>query len=291
MDWKRSGMLALIGIGIAAVMTLSAAEVLAQACETPVCKPGYRLTRLPNRSGPVCLTGSGLSPQSFYDAPQPLCPPDADLRGEGCVKRVCCVKPACPADRRYDDGKCLRTGFGGVISYTRATCEAGWDLDRPTGMCKKRNCGAVLSVPDLPIAVQVPARVGLPDLVIEAFRIKEWGRCQPASKVVTFEVTVGNRGTVPFAGSSPTENMVHVIDTHGGWGAVMVPLRAIPPGGRETVSVPFYYLTSNPGHMTAGAPHPFKASVDPWRRVEEVNEGNNESPVLNVGVPPGCAAR
>jgi hypothetical protein len=153
-------------------------------------------------------------------------------------------------------------------------------------MCKKRECGALLSVPDLPIAVPTPTRVGLPDLVIEAFRIKEWGRCQPGSKVVTFEVTVGNRGTVAFAGSA--ENIVHVIDTHGGWGAVMVPLHAIPPGGRDTVDVPFYYLASNPGHMTAGAPHPFRASVDPWRRVEEVNEGNNQSLVLSVSTPRGC---
>lgn len=287
MDWNRTGMFALILAGLGVLMPQSAAEVLAQACETPVCRQGYRLTRYRERL--VCHIGSGLEPQSFYYAPEPICPPDADLRGQNCVRRVCCEKPLCPADARYENGRCLRGRAPGGIVILRVACEAGWDLDRPTGMCKQRDCGAVLSVPDLPIAVQVPARVGLPDLVIESFRIKEWGRCQPASKVVTFEVTVGNRGTVAFTGSA--ENIVHVIDTHGGWGAVMVPLRAIPPGGRETVNVPFYYLTSNPGHMTAGAPHPFKASVDPWRRVEEVNEGNNESPVLNVGAPPGCAAR
>jgi hypothetical protein len=159
MDWKRSGMLALIGIGIAAVMTLSATEVLAQSCETPVCRSGYRLTRLPDRDRPVCLTGSGLEPQSFYYAPEPICPADADLRGQNCVKRICCIKPACAAGRRYEDGKCIRTGFGGVMSYVRAMCETGWDLDRPTGTCKNRACGATITLQDLPIAVQAPAQV------------------------------------------------------------------------------------------------------------------------------------
>src|SRR5574341_1474125 len=159
MDKNLFRMVVLVLAGSSILMPLSASEVSAQACETPVCRSGYRLTRLPDRTRPVCLTGSGLEPQSFYYAPEPICPPDADLRGQNCVKRVCCIKPACAADRRYEDGQCIRTGFGGVMSYVRATCETGWDLDRPTGTCRKRDCGAVITLQDLPIAVQVPAQV------------------------------------------------------------------------------------------------------------------------------------
>lgn len=157
MDWTRSAILALILAGLAMMFPQWVAEVSAQACETPVCRQGYRLTRYRERL--VCHTGSGLEPQSFYYAPDPICPPGSDLRGQNCVRRVCCEKPACPADRRYDDGKCLRTGFGGVISYTRAVCEAGWELDRPTGLCKNRNCGPAIGVPDLPIAVPAPTQI------------------------------------------------------------------------------------------------------------------------------------
>jgi subtilase family serine protease len=41
--------------------------------------------------------------------------------------------------------------------------------------------------------------------------------------------------------------------------------------------------------MTDAAPHPFKAVVDPLREIDESNEGNNESAVINVGVPRACS--
>lgn len=157
MDWNRTGMLALILAGLGMLMPQWAAEVVAQACETPVCRQGYRLTRYRERL--VCHTGSGLEPQSFYYAPDPICPSDADLRGQNCVRRVCCEKPMCPTDARYENGRCLRGRAPGPILILRVTCDAGWDLDRPTGLCKRRDCGAVISVPDLPIAVPAPAPV------------------------------------------------------------------------------------------------------------------------------------
>lgn len=157
MTTNRYRMIVLILAGLGALVALSAAEVWAQACETPVCRQGYRLTRYRERL--VCHIGSGVEPQSFYYAPDPLCPPDADLRGQNCVRRVCCEKPMCPTDARYENGRCLRGRAPGPILILRVTCDAGWDLDRPTGLCKRRDCGAVISVPDLPIAVPAPAPV------------------------------------------------------------------------------------------------------------------------------------
>lgn len=268
---------------VGALLALPAATAWAQDCTTRVCRPDYRLREYRGRL--ACLTGSGLEPQSFYYPPDPICPVDSDLVGETCVQRVCCEKPACAAHRWYEDGRCYRGGAPGGISFIYASCEEGWDLERETGACRRRNCPP--AVPDdRPIEVPAPPRSGLPDLVIQSFRVNGIGPCRPGRKVVVLDVTVANRGDRAFPGTR--HNVVHVIDTHGGWGAVMVPLRGIPAGGRRLVHVPFYYLMSDPGHMTAGAPHPFRASVDPWERFTELDEGNNRSAVLEVRAPTGC---
>ena len=157
-QWKLVvGVLAgLIVLGSGMVTAVSA-----DPCEVRICRSGYTLTRLRDRPQPVCqsdpapITGA----ISFYYAPDPICPPDADLRGQNCVKRICCEKPMCPTDARYENGRCLRGRAPSGIVILRVTCDAGWDLDRPTGMCKKRDCGALLSVPDLPIAVPAPPPV------------------------------------------------------------------------------------------------------------------------------------
>lgn len=157
MNSNRCKIFVAVFASLSVLMTLSAAEVWAQACETPVCRQGYRLTRYRERL--VCNRGSGLEPQSFYYAPDPICPPDADLRGQNCVRRICCEKPMCPADSRYENGRCLRGRAPGGIVILRVACEAGWDLDRPTGMCKRRDCGAVIPLQDLPITVPPPPQV------------------------------------------------------------------------------------------------------------------------------------
>ena len=158
-QWKLAiGVLAgLIVLGSGMVTAVSA-----EPCEVRICRSGYTLTRFPDRAKPVCHREGFWGVESFYDAPDPLCPSDADLRGQSCVERVCCEKPMCPADARYENGRCLRGRAPGGIVILRVTCETGWDLDRPTGMCKRRDCGALLRVPDLPIAVQAhpPVRPG-----------------------------------------------------------------------------------------------------------------------------------
>ena len=125
-----------------------------------------------------------------------------------------------------------------------------------------------------------------PDLVIRQFGLKKWGTCAPNNAVFTFQVTVANIGTAPSPLISDTA-LVQVLDSHGNWGNG-AKMGVIPAGGSQTIEVPMYYLKSAPKHMTGEAPHPFRAVVDPAGRVNESNEGNNQSAVINVGAPKNC---
>ncbi len=82
---------------------------------------------------------------------------------------------------------------------------------------------------------------------------------------------------------------MQVTDGHGnGWGNG-VQIGSLPPGGSRSAAVSVYYLASDPKHMTAAAPHPFRAVVDPSRQVDESNDANNTSAVFSLSAPPGCA--
>lgn len=121
-----------------------------------------------------------------------------------------------------------------------------------------------------------------PDLVIRSFGLRQWGKCEPKQVIFSFQVTVANIGTAPSP-AIPDKALVQAMDQHGnGWGNG-VPLNAIPPGGSQTVMIPVYYLMGDPAHITGAVPHPFKAIADPLNLVDEINEGNNQSPnVINV---------
>ena len=94
-------------VGLGVLMTLLAAEVWAQACEARVCRSGYTLTRLRDRPQPVCQSEPDPITRaiSFYYAPDPLCPSDAALRGQSCVKRVAARGRSAPpiADTKMAD--------------------------------------------------------------------------------------------------------------------------------------------------------------------------------------------
>ena len=130
---------------------------------------------------------------------------------------------------------------------------------------------------------------GKPDLVIRNFGLKSWGKCEPGNTLFTFQVTIANIG----AADSPAiagKALVQTMDQHGnGWGNGAI-VGAIPAGGSQTVLVNVAYLQSDPNHMTAAAPHPFKAIADPLHLVDEANEGNNESAVINVDPRRICQA-
>jgi hypothetical protein len=127
--------------------------------------------------------------------------------------------------------------------------------------------------------VKIMGGAGKPDLMIEKFSFKGWGKCEPNSPIFTFEVTVANIGTA----ASPAildKPLVQVMDLHGtGWGNA-VGLNSIPPGGKQTVVIPVYYLNEDPAHMTKAVPHPFRAVVDPQHLVDESNENNNKSDII-----------
>lgn len=130
---------------------------------------------------------------------------------------------------------------------------------------------------------------GKPDLVIRQFGLKDWGKCEAGHAVFTFQVTIANIGTAASP-AVPDKALVQTMDQHGnGWGNG-VPVGAIPPGGSQTVMVPVYYLQADPNHMSAAAPHPFKAVADPLHLVAEANEGNNESGVIQVDPRRICQA-
>ncbi len=99
--------------------------------------------------------------------------------------------------------------------------------------------------------------------------------------IFTFQVTVANIGTA--ASPKITDKaLVQAMDQHGnGWGNGVM-LNAIPPGRRQTVLIPVYYLKGDPGHITGAAPHPFRAIADPLKLVDELREDNNLSGVINV---------
>lgn len=130
------------------------------------------------------------------------------------------------------------------------------------------------------------AKQGKPDLMVRSFGLKRWGSCAPNNAVITFQVTVANVGTV--ASPAVTDYaLVQVMDQHRNWGNGVM-LGVIAPGATRTVEIPVYYLREDPAHMTGAAPHPFMAKVDPGNRVDESNEGNNQSATINVGAPAGC---
>ena len=115
-----------------------------------------------------------------------------------------------------------------------------------------------------------------PDLIVKSFGLKEWGVCKPDNVIFTFQVEVANIGTAPspaIAGKA----MVQALDQRGtGWGNGAV-MGSIPAGESRTVTIPVYYLKSNPGYITGSAPHSFKAVADPLKLVDEQREDNNES--------------
>lgn len=267
--------------------------VAADGCQTSACRSGDTYDTRQHR----CESGPNFwGYRSHY---QPSCPAGYDLdRTNGvCVKQgTCCEKPACKKGYKWDkrDDRC-ESGptVLGYRSHYKPKCQAGWDLDIETGLCKKRGCG--LKAP--------PERGELfrnkPDLVVQSFGLLSWGSCLPGQTVFTFQVTVANVGT---AASAKAELMVRDHDDHNvpsevpglvfAW-AVFAPVGPLAPGASQTVTVEIPYFEGRPGesgppkHMTIGAPHPFKAVVH-LGKGDESNEENNESAVINVGAPRGC---
>lgn len=273
---------------------------VADTCSKPLCRSGerYRADSNPRATTGWCHSSSGF-PTFTRSHQERSCDTGWTLdRTRGvCVKDNCCPeKPLCSRGERYTrsgtrDGRtygACESRSGTYISHTINYCESGWELNTRTGMCKKQGCAvAITGTIVAPVPVFVPPVKGAkPDLIIERFALKDWGSCKPGNAVIRFGVTVKNIGSA----ASPAiagKALVKVEDTHSAWSnGVTVP--AIPPGGRQIVEVPIYYLKSDPRHMTDAAPHPFVANADPLRLVDELREDNNRSSIINVGAPRAC---
>jgi hypothetical protein len=168
---------------------------------------------------------------------------------------------------------------------------------------KRASIAAVASLAALAALPAGPASAGLPpgpqhklpDLVISSFGLSSWGTCAPGKTVATFQVTVKNTG----AGAMPSSEVtVLVRDLKApSWSTGDGETFALAPGASHTFTLAIGYYAQNPSVMTAGAPNPFQAVVNPNHTVQESNYNNNAGPgpatyqgkhVIMVGAPKGC---
>ncbi len=137
-------------------------------------------------------------------------------------------------------------------------------------------------------AIKVSSSAGVPDLIIESFHFKGWGKCEPDQPIFYFEITIANIGT---AASPALTNkaVIEVVDLpRNDWGN-RVGLSAIPPGGHLTIEIPVYYFTKDPSHMTTAVPHPFRAILDPYHLINEPKDKNRMSDIIYLDPSPVCS--
>ncbi len=157
-----------------------------------------------------------------------------------------------------------------------ATIDAG---DKIKESNEANNCSCC------PIKItSVPAK---PDLMVERFTMKGWGKCEAKSPIVTFEVTVKNIGGAASP-AMPDKALVQVADTDEKSWSGSAGLGAIPPGGRQTVTIPVYYYEKKPDHMLKAAPHPFRATIDPLNLLDESSKKNNKSDIIYLDFSSVC---
>jgi len=126
--------------------------------------------------------------------------------------------------------------------------------------------------------IKITVAVDKPDLIIDRISFKIGEKCEPNHPIYIFEVTVKNIGRAPSP-SLPNKTLVQVMDIGSRWGNGAT-LNALPPGGTQTVTIPVYYFSEDPSHMTKTVPHPFRAVVDPFHLIEESNKKNNASDII-----------
>jgi hypothetical protein len=135
--------------------------------------------------------------------------------------------------------------------------------------------------------VKVANIVAKPDLMVERFAFKGWGKCEPKNVIMTFEVTVKNIGNASSP-AMPDKAAVQVGDLDEKNWANSAGLNSIPPGGRQTVVIPVYYNEKNPDHMLRAIPHPFRAVIDPHSLLDEQSRKNNRSDIIYLDPSSVC---
>jgi hypothetical protein len=128
-----------------------------------------------------------------------------------------------------------------------------------------------------------------PDLVIDKFSFRGWGKCEPGNPVATFEVTVKNIGNAA-SHAHPSKILVQVADMADRHWSNSSGLDSIPPGGTQTVVIPIYYYGTNPAHMTNVTHHSFRAMIDPHGLLDESSRKNNKSDIIYLDLNAVCGA-
>lgn len=207
----------------------------------------------------------------------------------------------------------IGTGNGGNTGVSSVTMGTGrWETIRGVNSVCPANETIIYSVGGpaefyvdyaaVEITSQAPCPNGgpgqkKPDLIVQTFgfigpSVPEPGLCQPGKAVYIFRVTVKNIGAAPSPASATLGNkaLVQVIarDKKGWSNGAM--LNALAPGTSQVVDIPVYYLQDDPKFMwlPANVVHPFMAIVDPLGLVDESNEKNNKSGLINMAKPCGC---
>lgn len=113
--------------------------------------------------------------------------------------------------------------------------------------------------------------------------------CEPGTVVYSFAVVVTNAGPGPSPSSASLGGkplLTVAAQDRAGWMA-SVPLPEIAAGKSVTVNADVLFLAADPAYMVK-ANHPFLATVDPGKLVDEADEANNTKGPLTMGPPAGC---
>jgi hypothetical protein len=129
---------------------------------------------------------------------------------------------------------------------------------------------------------------GQPDLMIESAKLSLGEVCRERSSVLYATVRVKNIGSTASAARSDV-GLVSALDAAGsGWGNG-VGLRALRPGESAVVTVPIYYLISNPAYMSGL--HQFDIQVNSGSWIAEANTGNNRYGPVSIEIPEGFCGK
>ncbi len=142
-----------------------------------------------------------------------------------------------------------------------------------------------------------PARAqAKPDLQVTAFGFSgptansvPKPSCEPNAVVYSFAVVVTNAGAGPSPSSASLGGkplLTVAAQDRAGWMA-SVPLPEIAAGKSVSVNADVLFLAADPAYMVR-ANHPFLATVDPGKLVDEADESNNTKGPLTMGPPAGC---
>jgi hypothetical protein len=142
--------------------------------------------------------------------------------------------------------------------------------------------------------------VAKPDLVFTSYGFEKLGVCAPGQMVYRFSVGVKNQGTATWA---PDKRPVVVVkDMHlpnpDDWGTGVAIDPPIAVGETRQMKIDVLYYAADPAHMAAPGTHPFRASVNDNKVVDESRFDNNIAPgpvtwngipvIQMSGLPPNC---